>query len=1254
MSFQNTSLQSNNMMKVVEDVMDSGKTQSDLCTENISELSMSHGLDSLSIKTASLRKPKAKSLSYNFGSSISLDKFTSYGASSGLSKFLSNEAINNFYEYIDGELSDDDLIEIQNTPNFQNILNKKSLRFKKFGKKNDKYQECSLFGRNIYYKDSLEDFTELNIALDGKDDNFNVKNTTSDCEQSNVEQCLLELDNYLEKMDEGGCMLDINTDINKKSFTRIPKGVYTSSREKHSSGMKSQFERNSRLRNTISFTSSKQTTGWIPKHKEISKEEILDINVESRQRSINAVKMNAFKVENPPQFCGLQVLSEDKIFQNIMQQQEVQMNNIEIERPRQFGRRSERLRTITATSNNENQNYEQSDIILRPITRPVSTVTSVLDISTHDGLSDESTNGILRNTSLVSVECSTDSGESLHISNNISDQNNTANEENNEQNTHNVDSENIDMTQKFGFNSYWPHSFCRTLALISCTLGLFNINRFAVLTINYGGNFLIQFLILSVLFGIPFLWLQMSLGAKIEAGPITMWKISPICMGIGISLIFVQYIVTIYSSVAAVWLLVYIKDIIVNHTLYPWSNSNHSLIPRQSNHILSNLTESIPDYFNGYVLQRLYIFKNSDGNEAQIHISDRGVFYLAILWAIVFLILCKGLKSFGNMIIVLGLLPISLLAAITVKLLSIVDFGKLQKMFSFSEFDDFLINSKSWAAAAQEVFLTWGILGASVLAMSSRKHRLSQKLTLRNDAILVVLVTFIGLCLSALIGVCIIQVINEKGYVYVPGSYESPEYYSAIYSLKTSTSNVISYPIKYVPHYSTLIGEVYRYQADVKNVSGYQVLRFVTEILPAALAISTENISWIWAVLIFLMLLAFGLAQLCVMWNPISFTLGNSTSAVLLSCVSGLLLSIPFATEIGITFIHYIDILLGGAWFIPVFWVAEIFGVFLIRGRPYNGDDLVNDLRMPGWVSAFLALSWNVLLPIGLITLAILEYKVSISNQFYYWRGKSYFNFWSRKIAAFTQIGLLLLVPLIAMVQIYRYLSSGPPDILDRIQMLYRPMEENDNIQNIRNASSILRDQNNENSTFRQFADDEPPKYTPPPSYTTATGARLAKILRQSLRHSVTRILGNSRRQRLSIQPETQNEHGFHPPEYASTSNNQNEISSSTHESINVENGPPFREIYDRSLSLDRRRLSKAPSRRTHANNCNFRFLRDRPYTAEDVISTLRSSTLGRRRVTDHSQTLFRSIENLVQNAEPFNISAASRDCLKENEQSSS
>lgn len=52
---------------------------------------------------------------------------------------------------------------------------------------------------------------------------------------------------------------------------------------------------------------------------------------------------------------------------------------------------------------------------------------------------------------------------------------------------------------------------------------------------------------------------------------------------------------------------------------------------------------------------------------------------------------------------------------------------------------------------------------------------------------------------------------------------------------------------------------------------------------------------------------------------------------------------------------------------------------------------------------------------------------------------------------------------------------------------------------------SILTDTENIESPPNSLALDAPPKYTPPPSYTTATGARIAKMLRNSIRRSVRR-----------------------------------------------------------------------------------------------------------------------------------------------------
>jgi solute carrier family 6 (neurotransmitter transporter), invertebrate len=133
----------------------------------------------------------------------------------------------------------------------------------------------------------------------------------------------------------------------------------------------------------------------------------------------------------------------------------------------------------------------------------------------------------------------------------------------------------------------WPHLLSRSICCVFCTLGLFNISRFAIFSVHFGGkqqqrvgdtfhhrfvivfffffflfaaNFLVQFLLLSFIFGIPFLWLQMVLGHKIgQGGIVTMYKITPICKGIGLALMISHCIITLYSSVSIAWVLIYLR-----------------------------------------------------------------------------------------------------------------------------------------------------------------------------------------------------------------------------------------------------------------------------------------------------------------------------------------------------------------------------------------------------------------------------------------------------------------------------------------------------------------------------------------------------------------------------------------------------------------------------------------------------------------------------------------------------------------------
>lgn len=321
-------------------------------------------------------------------------------------------------------------------------------------------------------------------------------------------------------------------------------------------------------------------------------------------------------------------------------------------------------------------------------------------------------------------------------------------------------------------------------------------------------------------------------------------------------------------------------------------------------------------------------------------------------------------------------------------------------------------------------------------------------------------------------------------------------------------------PSKWLSRYSTVLGESFRkFNVAYPKESGYQVLRLVTELLPSTLAATShEVIPPVIAMIAYLTLFLFGLAQLATMWKPVASLLGESPSGILLSCVTALFLGIPLATESGISIIHFLDTVIGGAWWLLLLWFAHIIGIFLVRGRPYTSDILVQELHFFEGFSAFIAFSWNVLLPIALMFLCIIEYRLSNVYDFFHWRGSSYWPLWSRQVAGIIQTLFLLIVPITCIIQIYRYLSKGPPDILERIEALYRPILRHDRdhrhppLQRARQSNvqnhTVISLEGQSNPIVQV---DEPPKYTPPPSYTTATGARIAKMLRQSIRRSVRR-----------------------------------------------------------------------------------------------------------------------------------------------------
>ncbi|KZC11012.1 Sodium- and chloride-dependent GABA transporter 1 [Dufourea novaeangliae] len=453
----------------------------------------------------------------------------------------------------------------------------------------------------------------------------------------------------------------------------------------------------------------------------------------------------------------------------------------------------------------------------------------------------------------------------------------------------------------------WPHALSPALACLSCTLGLFNISRFSILSIQFGANFIVQFLILSLVLGIPLLTLHVCLGQRLAAGSVDMWKISPLFQGVGIALLTAQAFIGIYSIVGVSWMFVYFRDsFITKQDKYRWAEP-FSLYredkPAQNASSLYKLYETVPDYFSGVVLQRHHLNEPDPG---VVTLKFQVAFNLAVVWMIVFVSLSKGLRSYGKVVYVFTLVPVFGTLVLCTKLLGLTPPGSIHQLFPATVGTEFFINGKSWVAASIEVFLTWGLLGAAAMQIAAHnKH----KHLLQRDTSLVIVLTIVVLLLAAFLANTCVQILKHHGFVYIPSSFERISSYVFMRPVnQPAPPGYSSTPERFMAHASFIVGErVTRPGADFSVEAGYQALRLSTELVPATLALlGTEQVSPFWAVLFYFVLILFGIAQQLAIWHCVITGIMAintkmmklwETTITFFSCACAYILGLPMATE---------------------------------------------------------------------------------------------------------------------------------------------------------------------------------------------------------------------------------------------------------------------------------------------------------------------------------------------------------------------
>jgi len=316
--------------------------------------------------------------------------------------------------------------------------------------------------------------------------------------------------------------------------------------------------------------------------------------------------------------------------------------------------------------------------------------------------------------------------------------------------------------------------------------------------------------------------------------------------------------------------------------------------------------------------------------------------------------------------------------------------------------------------------------------------------------------------------------------------------------------------------------------------SGYQPLRLATELFPALMAvIGPHYLSPFWAVIFYFSLVAIGIGQQLAIWQCVISGIvafrtcclkSWETTITFCTCLLGFAISLPMATELGISIVYHMDYAFGSLWWLMMIHMVQLAAVLVVRGRPYNGDSIIavfikGSGCLANWCIPLLTFSWSVILPVSLLFMSVILFRMGNFYDMFTWKmnqGYIFWPLWARQAGTMVQLIPLLIIPTVGLIQSVRFLTSGPSDLFERIKLLYRPPFRTYIIPTASQTSRNGHDHRTVRATPSSrstppspiLTSDPPPKYTPPPTYNTATGARIAKLFRESIRRSIRQIRG--------------------------------------------------------------------------------------------------------------------------------------------------
>ncbi|XP_037372871.1 orphan sodium- and chloride-dependent neurotransmitter transporter NTT5 [Talpa occidentalis] len=257
----------------------------------------------------------------------------------------------------------------------------------------------------------------------------------------------------------------------------------------------------------------------------------------------------------------------------------------------------------------------------------------------------------------------------------------------------------------------WANKMEYFLAQVAFSVGLSTIWRFPYLCFHNGnGSFVIIYILMLFLVGVPLLFLEMAAGQRMRQGSIGVWKVvSPWLGGVGYSSFMVCLIMGSYYSVLTAWCLYYLIQSF--QSPLPWT-----LCPSLGN---SNKTDpecarTTPTTYFWYRHVLMTTDEIEMGGLPVRHLSMS----LFVTWSIICISVIKGPKSIGKMLYISVLLPYIILFCLIIRSL-LMEGARFGLKTLLATQVSALYSVEVWRRTGNQIFLSLGPGLGSFTAISS-------------------------------------------------------------------------------------------------------------------------------------------------------------------------------------------------------------------------------------------------------------------------------------------------------------------------------------------------------------------------------------------------------------------------------------------------------------------------------------------------------------------------------------------------------